>query len=79
MAGALGPLLHLLRAVVLRAQAAHRLLEQGEQGGDMLLPQGDDPGGRGVLCLRHGCYPAFADKVGACGRLALGKPATTRW
>ncbi|MNJ73032.1 hypothetical protein D3C77_697650 [compost metagenome] len=42
MTGAQRPLLHLRRAVVLRAHAAHRLLEQGEQGRDMALIQGND-------------------------------------
>ncbi|MNH24344.1 hypothetical protein D3C79_842690 [compost metagenome] len=82
MAGALGPLFDLFRAVVLGAALAHRLLEQGEQGRDMALIQGNDAiaveGVRGRR-VRHGRAHGVEWAVGAWGRLALGKPATTRW
>lgn len=69
MMGTEGPLRYLRLAVVLGAALAHRLLEQGDEGGDMRLAQRDYLG-----LLRHGA----AHSVGACGRLALGRPATTR-
>ena len=67
MMGTEGPL-PTCASLVLGARAA-RLLEQGDEGGDMLLAQRDYIG-----LLWHG----MAHSVGACGRLALGRPATTR-
>lgn len=45
--GASGPLLDLLCAVVLGAEAAHRLLEQRDKVGNMVLAEGDDMRGKG--------------------------------
>ena len=72
--GAPGPLLHLLRAVVCRPQAAYRLLEQIQQPWYVRLLEGDDARRRK---RRHGSTLPDG-RAGAWGRFALGRPATTR-
>ncbi|MNU04987.1 hypothetical protein D3C72_2496310 [compost metagenome] len=74
--GAEGPLLDLGLAVMFWTCLAYRLLEQRDQLGDVLLPQRHDlQGGRLPCWVAH---LAGAHRAGACGRLALGRPATTR-